>query len=108
MDYVRLTNLRVTVNVGQATPNVRIYAVSLTPGTALSNRQLSGTATFLVNGTKVTVPGTYSYMSAASTVLAASASAYTEQITFKPTDTTDYVTLTNLSVTVNVGSEVRP
>ena len=101
-DYVTPTNLSVTVNVAQATPNATVNTVNLTYGTALANSQLSGTATFIVNGTKVSVLGTYSYTSKAGTVLAASA-AYTEQVTFKPTDTIDYVTLTNLSVTVNVG-----
>ena len=103
-DYVTLTNLSVTVNVAKATPNVTVNTVALTYGTALANSQLSGTATFIVNGgVIVSVPGTYTYTSKAGTVLAASASAYTEQVTFKPTDTIDYVTLTNLSVTVNVG-----
>jgi hypothetical protein len=102
-DYVTQTNLSVTVNVGKATPNVTVNPVNLTYGTALANSQLSGTATFIVNGTKVSVPGTYRYTSKAGKVLPASASAYTEQVTFKPTDTTDYVTLTDLSVTVNVG-----
>ena len=89
-DYVTQTNLSVTVNVGQATPNVTVVAVSLTPGTALNNSQLIGTATFMVNGTKVSLPGTYAYTSAAGTVLAASTRAYTEAVTFTPKDTTDY------------------
>jgi hypothetical protein len=53
----------------------------------------------------VAVPGVYSYTSAAGAVRAASPSAYTEQVTFTPTDTTNYVTLTNLSVTVNVSRQ---
>ena len=80
-----------------------VNTVNLTYGTALANSQLGGTATFMVNGTTVLVPGTYTYTSKAGTVLASSASAYTEQVTFRPTDTIDYVTQTDLSVTVNVG-----
>jgi hypothetical protein len=102
-DYLTLTNLSVLVNVGKVTPNVTVNTVNLTYGTALANSQLSGTATAIVNGTKVSVAGTYHYTSKAGTVLHASAGAYTEQVTFTPADTTDYGTLTDLSVTVNVG-----
>ena len=42
-----------------ATPNVTVNTVNLTYGTALANSQLSGTATYIVNGTSVLVPGTY-------------------------------------------------
>ena len=88
-----------TVNVGQATPKVSVNPVKLTYGTALANSQLKGTATFIVNGTTVLVPGTYVYTSAAGTVLAASTSAYTEAVTFTPNNTTDY---TQVSTTTKV------
>jgi len=101
-NYVTQTNLNVTVNVNKATPNVTVNTVNLASGTPLANSQLSGTATFIVNGAAVAVPGVYTYTSRAGTVLAARTQGYTEQVTFTPTDTTNYVTLTNLSVTVNV------
>ncbi len=102
-DYATLTNLSVAVNVAKATPNATVNPVSLTYGTALASSQLSGTATFVVNGNTVPVPGTYADTSAAGTVLPASDGTYTEQATFTPTDAADYVALTDLSVAVNVG-----
>ena len=57
IDY-NTVNTTVNVTVGQATPNVTVNAVALDSGTALDNSQLSGTATFVVNGTSVNVPGT--------------------------------------------------
>jgi hypothetical protein len=91
-----------TFTIAPGTPQVSVNPVKLTYGTALANSQLSGTATFIVNGTKVSVPGIYSYTSAAGTVLAARASVYTEQVTFTPNNTTDFVKQTNLSVMVTV------
>jgi hypothetical protein len=98
--YVSATASR-TFTIAQGKPQVSVNPVHLTYGTALANSQLSGTATFVVNGTKVSVPGIYSYTSAAGTVLAASASAYTEAVTFTPNNS-NYATLTNLSVLVIV------
>ena len=91
-----------TFTIAPGTPHVSVNPVTLTDGIALANSQLSGTATFRVDGTNVTVPGIYSYTSAAGTVLTPSASAYSEQVTFKPNNTIDYVTQTNLSVLVTV------
>ena len=57
-----------TVNVAQATPTVvSVNPVNITYGTALANGQLSGTASWTVNGSTVTVPGTFTYTSAAGT-----------------------------------------
>ena len=71
-----------TFTIAQGTPLVSVNPVKLTYGTALANSQLSGTATYIVNGAKVSVPGIYSYTVArARTVLTASASAYTELVT---------------------------
>ena len=53
-----------TFTIAPGTPHVGVNPVKLTYGTALANSQLSGTATFIVNGTTVLVPGTYSYTSA--------------------------------------------
>ena len=91
-----------TFIIAPATPQVSVNPVKLTYGTALANSQLSGTATLTVNGKQISVPGTFSYTSAAGTVVAASATAYTEAVTFTPKSTI-YATLTQLSVLVTVG-----
>ena len=96
-----------TFTIVKGTPQVSVNPVKLTYGTALANSQLDGTATYVASGTNVVVPGTFSYTSKAGTVLAASANAYTELVTFTPTNTTDYVTLTNLNVKVIV-SKAKP
>ena len=89
-----------TVNVAQATPRITVKRVSITYGTALTNGQLGGTASYAVGGSTVTVAGTFAYTSAAGTVLGAG-NGQSEAVTFTPTDTTDYTTATG-SVTVNV------
>ncbi len=100
-DYTTATST-VMVTVGQATPSVTVSPVSITYGTALANSQLGGTATFLVNGVSTPVAGTYTYTSAAGTILNASGTAYSENVTFTPTDSTDYTTATS-TVSVTVG-----
>ena len=100
-DYTTASST-VTVNVAQATPTlVSVNPVNITYGTALANGQLSGAATWTVNGSPITVAGTFTYTSAAGTVLKASGSGQSEAVTFTPTDTTDYTTATS-TVTVNV------
>jgi hypothetical protein len=74
--------------------------VNITYGTALANAQLSGTATVIVNGQTVTVAGTFTYTSAAGTVLDAG-NGQGEAVTFTPSDSTDYTTATT-TVVVNV------
>jgi hypothetical protein len=101
-DKVHFTSvkLNVVVNVARATPNVVLKPVTIAYGTALANSQLSGTVTFTVAGKTVTVAGKYSYTSAAGTVLQPG-TGQTESVTFTPTDTTDYQSVT-LNATVNV------
>ena len=78
------------MNVAQATPTVvSVNPVNITYGTALANGQLSGTAAWTVNGSPITVAGTFTYTSAAGTVLNASNSGQSEAVTFTPADTTD-------------------
>ena len=91
----------VTINVDQATPVVSVAPVLLTYGTALADAQLGGTAAWMVDGAQVSVPGTYTYTSASGTVLNASSSDYTESVTFRPDDTTDYTSVTT-TVAVHV------
>ena len=82
----------VTVNVAQVTPIVQtVNPVNITYGTALANSQLTGTAS---------VPGTFTYTSAAGTVLKAG-NGQNEGVTFIPTDSTDYVRA-SATVAVNV------
>jgi hypothetical protein len=95
----------VTVNVAQATPTISVTHVNITYGTALANGQLNGTASFKVGGSTVAVAGTFTYTSAAGTVLGAG-SGQSEAVTFTPTDTTDYTTASG-SVTVNV-AQAKP
>ena len=84
----------------QAAPIISVNPVAINYGTALANSQLSGTATWTVNGNPVTVAGTFSYTSAAGTVLGAG-SGQSEDVTFTPSDSTDYTTAYG-NVTVNV------
>ena len=74
--------------------------MNITYGTALANAQLGGTAQWTVNGSAVTVPGSFAYTSAAGTVLTVGGG-QSEAVTFTPTDGTDYATVAG-TVTVNV------
>ena len=87
----------VSITVGQATPTITwatLAAISF--GTALSGTQLDATATF--NGTAVA--GTFSYNPVSGTVLTAGTHAL--NVTFTPTDTTDFTVATALA-SINVG-----
>jgi hypothetical protein len=88
------------VTVSQVTPTVSVSPVNIARYTPLANSQLSGTVTWTVGGTSVNVPGTFTYSSAAGTVLSAGLG-QTEAVTFTPTDSTDYTTVST-TVTVNV------
>ena len=88
-----------TVNVAQANPTVTVNPVSITAsGSLLDNYQLSGTAMFTVGGSMVSVPGAFAYVAAGS--VATIGDGQTEAVTFTPSDTTDYATVST-SVTVN-------
>jgi predicted metal-binding membrane protein len=99
-DYTTVST-SVIVNVVQATPTVSVNPVNLTYGTALANSQLSGNATWIVGGSTSTVAGTFTYTSAAGSVLNAG-NGPTEAVTFSPADSTDYTTAST-TVIVNVG-----
>ncbi len=86
--------------VTQATPTVTVKPVNITYGTALANTQLSGSATSTVDGNTVTVAGTFTYTSAAETVLGAG-NDQSEAVSFTPSDTTDYATV-QTTATINV------
>ena len=89
-----------TLTVTPAAPNVSLNPVDLTYGTALADGQLSGTASWTVDGLTVAVPGTLSYSSAAGTVLGAG-NGQAEPVAFNPNDTTDYDPV-SATVLVNV------
>ena len=87
-----------TLFVPQLTLSVN--PVNITYGTRLADSQLSGTATYTDNGSPVTVPGAYTYTSAAGSELNAGYG-QSESVTFTPADTARYYTTTS-TVTVNV------
>ncbi len=97
-DY-SFSNAVVRITVTPATPTVTVNPVSIPLGTALNNTQLTGSATWTVNGQLVSVPGTFTY-AAAGTILGPGNS-QEEVVTFTPTDSTDYTPVT-LDVLVNV------
>ena len=102
LDYTSVSST-VSVIVARATPTVTgVNAVTLNYGTPLDNSQLSGTATFNVNGTAVNVAGTFTYTNGVGVVLNGGNSG-TESVTFTPADSTDYTTARSV-VTVNVFS----
>ncbi len=90
-DYTTATST-VPLVVNQATPTINwATPAAISYGTALGAAQLNATAS---------VPGTFSYNPAASTVL--TAGSHPLAVTFTPTDTTDYTTATaNVTLVVN-------
>ena len=101
-DYNTVTTATATVSVAPATPTVTANPINVAYGTALVNSQLTGTAQATVDGATVTVPGTLTFTSAAGSVLNAG-NGQIENVTFTPTDTTDYGAATS-AVTVNVAA----
>ncbi len=87
------------LTVSPALPVVSVDTVHLTPGTALADAQLAGSAAWVVGGRSVTVPGQFSFGALAGTVLPPGSA--TEPVTFTPSDSTDYSPV-NTTVTVVV------
>ncbi|MGA2889399.1 MAG: choice-of-anchor D domain-containing protein [Terracidiphilus sp.] len=81
----------------QATPTITwATPAAITYGTPLSRRQLNASST---------IPGTFTYSPAAKTVLTAGQKTLT--VTFAPTDTTDYTTVTEtVTLTVNKATPI--
>jgi hypothetical protein len=97
----------VTANVSPATPSIVVNPVDITAGTPLNNSQLTGTASAVVNGQTVNMPGSFAWTSAAGTVLGTGQN-QNEQVTFTPTDNTDFQSV-NITAVVNVsGSQQTP
>ena len=103
VDYTS-TTATVTVNMSQAAPDVGVNPLNLLYATPLANSQLTGTATWMVGGNVVTVAGSWSYTSAAGVVLSAGAD-QGESVTFTPTDSVDYTSVTAVA-TVNVSQAI--
>jgi hypothetical protein len=75
--------------VDQATPTLSWPSpAAITYGTALGGTQLDATASAVVNGSSISVPGAFTYSPAAGAVLGAGT--HTLSVTFTPTDTADY------------------
>ena len=99
VDYSSV-QLQMVIDVDRATPSVTVNPVKIGVGTPLNNKQLSGTATFVVNGLSVTVTGKFSYTHDDGSVLPAGKHA--ESVTFTPDDLTDYHAVTiDIIVTVS-------
>jgi hypothetical protein len=87
-----------------AVPTVTVNPVNLVYGTALADGQLSGTATAVVNGQTVSVPGTFVWGTSghltAGTVLGAG-DGQSQAVTFVPDDPASYASVST-NVVVNV------
>jgi hypothetical protein len=96
IDYASAT-ATTTIVVNQATPLVNWPTpAAITYGAALGSAQLDATAS---------VPGTFVYSPAAGTIL--TAGPHILNVTFTPSDTTDYTTATNaVAITVNQATPV--
>ncbi len=99
-DHLTATTTAATLSV--VTPvktTAKVSPVSITYGTALSNGQLSGTATAVQNGKTVSVPGTFTYAYTAGSVPLGGT--YSLSVTFTPTDTAAFLSATTtVKVTV--------
>jgi uncharacterized membrane protein YkoI len=88
------------INVQPATPTISWPTpAAIVNGTALNANELDATASFTVNGSTVSVPGTFTYSPAAGTVLGVGNQ--TLSVSFTPSDSTDYtsgVASTNVNV----------
>ena len=84
---VVLTAVALTTTITWANP------ADITYGTALGPTQLDATATAIVNGSSVSVPGTFSYTPATWAILQTGQD-QTLNVTFTPTDTDEYTTAT--------------
>ena len=89
-----------TQTVSKATPSASVDPVNITYGTALSDSQLSGTATWTINGAPVNVLGTFTFTSAGGSILYAG-NGQSENVTFAPTESTNYNNATP-TATINV------
>jgi len=105
-DAVDYTAATVTVHIDvdkadRSTPTITwANPADIVYGTALGPTQLDATATVAVNGSKISVPGTFTYAPGAGMILEARNN-QTLSVTFTPTDTVDYSPATD-TVSINV------
>ena len=96
-----------TVHINVKNPNQTVPTINWTNaadivfGTVLGSTQLDATSSAVVNGSTVSVPGTFTYSPAAGTVLSA-ANGQMLSVSFTPNDTADYVPVLETVVTINV------
>src|SRR5207245_7096 len=89
------------INVLKATPSISwADPADITYGTALSSTQLNASAAWTVNGSAVSVAGSFTYTPLSGAVLNAG-NGQTLATSFVPTDSTDYTTAAK-SVSLNV------
>ncbi len=99
-DYTTVTQTT-TIVVNPATPTMSWPTpAAITYGTALGGTQLDASASWTVGGALASVAGTCVYTPAAGTVLKANTQPQTLSVTFTPTDTTDYTTVTQTTTIV--------
>jgi hypothetical protein len=107
IDGVAVTSALPTITVTQATPTITWSSpAAIVYGTALSGTQLDATASAVVDGSTVSVPGTFTYTLADGSTPALGAVLPAGQnqtllVNFTPTDTTDF-TSAPASTTLNV------
>ncbi len=97
-------SMQTSFSITAATPKVTVNPVSITFGTALADGQLSGSATFVINGKTVNVSGTYAYgtigsLTGAGTILNAGDN-QSENVVFTP-NSADYAAVQTTTI-VNV------
>ena len=99
-DYTTATDT-VYIDVNQATPTITwATPVAITYGTTVAGSESGDTENWVVNGSTVCVAGTSDYSPTGTTVPSAGTTLLF--LTFTPTDTTDYTTVTtSVSLTVN-------
>ena len=85
-------------------PTATVNPVNITYGTLLADQQLSGSASVIIGGTLVVVPGAFTFTTAGNTKLTAG-DGQIVSVTFTPTDTVDFNSVTT-KVTVNVAKFV--
>ena len=99
-DYAT-TSDSVTINVAKATPTIAWPSpADITYGTPLSATQLDATSSWTEASVTGSVAGTFTYSPAIGTVLSGGAN-QTLSVTFTPTDTTNYNTV-SATTTINV------
>jgi hypothetical protein len=94
------TSLTATINVALGTPTLALNPVNISYQTPFDNSQISGSATYNLDGNTINVPGKFAYTNTSGGLLNAG-NGQSESVTFTPMDNTDF-TSTTTNVTVNI------